>query len=90
MHRVAGAGVSAGAGPLQRSGTDASAKGSVRRPPTCWIGYTAEGEEEGGGEGAPSTLCAELSCIRVESPRSPILMSATLPLMKILSHLRSR
>ena len=41
---------------------------------------------------APSTLCAccSPSFIIVDRPRSPILISAVLPLMKMFSHLRSR
>ena len=44
------------------------------------------------GGDAPSTLCAccSPSFIIVERPRSPILISALLPLMKMFSHFRSR
>ena len=46
----------------------------------------------GPGGDTPSTLCAccSPSFIIVERPRSPILISALLPLMKMFSHFRSR
>ena len=41
--------------------------------------------------GVPSTDCgAVLARSSVASPRSPILTTPSLPLMKMLSHLRSR